>query len=147
MIGITNTVLNSNISQKKKIIPLMPRMTGLTMGNYECLPFASYYNNNVQYSGYKCFDSAEFDDDVVCCHSVNNPTYPLTFGWGCSTKKSKLLSLRLSSQTQNNGLSRFETRMPKKFDVQGSNDKINWTTITTIEETTNYTFKVWDIPN
>lgn len=37
--------------------------------------------------------------------------------------------------------------MPRKFDIQGSNNKINWTTITTIEETKAYSVRIWNIPN
>lgn len=102
MVGITNTILGASGPDKgiwdpnKHLTPLMPQMPGLISGDYECLPLAAYYNNNVNYAGFRCFDT-DLRVDNVYCHSVANPSYPLTFGWGCSSRKSKLTALRLTS--------------------------------------------------
>ena len=101
------------------------------------------FSNFTQYSGN--YLSSAFNLGVaVPSHSLQNPTYPLYIGFINEKRKSIVKSFQLRAQLS--GSTWYPTRMPKKIDLEASDDLVTWTVLGTFEKTAGYNGDYFEVP-
>ena len=115
---------------REKLVPIMfsPRE-----GDFEV--FCDF----PQYSTSTKVEMAFDDNPSSQSHSKQNPSYPISIGFINYAHKSKVKSFYLQAQANQ------PTRMPKRVDLEGSNDRTTWTVIQSFTTTASYPTKFFDV--